>query len=163
MKISFKYLLLFFAVGMMSVVACSDDDSDEPTPPTDNNGGGDQFTDGIFAIVNQDSVDFTTYSATLDNSITPSLVRIKGSNNAKNAVINISVAENYTGTADVSKPISTLSVTFTLNSTPFEAKSGSITFSQNDSIVAGTFEFDGRPVFGSDTLTVANGKFNIKL
>jgi len=171
MKISFKYLLLFFAVGMMSVVSCSDDDSEEPKPPTGNTGGGnngggnnggDQFTTGIFAIVNQDSIDFTTYSAVLDESSDPFVVKVKGSNSSKNASIGITLGENFTGTFDASQPTTEQGVTFTLNSIPFSPKSGSVTVSQNDSAVAGTFEFIGSPTFGSDTLTVTNGKFNIK-
>ena len=174
MKISFKYILLFFAVGMMTVVACSDDDSDDPapTPPAGNgngnggnggNGGGNETFEGIFAVVNQDSTDFTTYSAELDDFTAPTVLRINGRDSSGNARINIVLAENYTGTADASKPTSDQTVTFRLNNQQFSPSSGTITVSQNDTVVAGTFSFIGRPLNGTDTLNITDGKFNIPI
>ena len=176
MKISIKFLLLFFAVGMMTIVACSDDDGEDPTPASSTgngngngnggnggNGGGDQFTKGIIAVVNQDSVDFTTYSATLDNSTAPSVLRIIGRDSSMTNRINIVLAENYTGTADASKPTSDQTVSFIKDGISFSPSSGTITVSQNDTVVAGTFQFKGSPTFGTDTLSVMDGKFNITI
>lgn len=168
MKTSFKYLLLFFAVCTMSIVSCSDDDGgDEPTPkpPTNDTMPNDTMptnTEMFSLIANGDTVIFTSYSVTLDDFSRPTNFQIiMGSKSSPNESMNIDMPENFVGTANYPGAADKV-ITYRRDGATFNPVSGFLTISQNDSVVAGTFEFVGKPLFGSDTLAVTNGRFYIR-
>jgi len=165
---------MFIAISMMSIVACSDDEGDEPTPtpkpPTNDTMPNDTLpndtlppagTEYFDAVANGETVTFTTYSATLDTNSFPFRVQINGSKSSPNESISISLVENFEGTATYPQSTSQR-ITYTRGGTTFTPLSGELIISKNDSVVSGTFEFEGRPIAGSDTLTINNGKFYIK-